>query len=145
MGVPTAADEQELRRMIDDLYGALSGLDADRLGRNKLEDYTVFDLFTPDLLHEGEELQAFRRADIERTRNRGELSLDVSEPEVHQWADCAVACYTVGYRFGPPTHLTGRVRVTDVFVRQDGAWLFAHHNEGAVPSGQPHGADASSD
>ena len=131
--------------MIDDLYGALTGLDVEGLGRNKLDDYTVFDLFTAELLHEGDELQAFRRADIERTRKRGELHLERSEPELHQWGDCAVACYTVSYSFGPPTNLTGRVRVSDVFVRQDGVWLFAHHNEGAVPSGQPHSDGVSDD
>mgnify|MGYP003909413743 CR=1 FL=1 len=49
----------------------------------------------------------------------------------------AVARYYLDFAFEPPNAASGRVRVTTVLERKNGAWKRVHHHEGISPEGRP--------
>ena len=129
-------DKAEIGAIIQTLFGAYAGLDADALGQNKVTDYMVYDMFVPELLSEPDALEQFRREDVARAAKRGPLKIELSEPLIRQWDDTAVACYYLDYDFSE-AGIAGRARVSDTFVRQQGRWMHAHHHEAALPAGPP--------
>lgn len=129
-------DRAEITAVIKGLFGAYAELNAKELGKNKVSDYMVYDLFVPNLLSENEAIEQFRREDVARARKRGPVEIDITEPLIRRWGETAVACYYLDYNF-PKAQISGRARCSDTFVRQDERWVHAHHNEGALPAGPP--------
>ena len=111
-----AAAEQELTQLADQYTAALKGKDAAALGRLWADDLTFI---TPAGVVQ---TKAQRLADIQSGANRFD-SLDASDRTVRVYGDVAVmtSLTTLKGQYGGGK-VSGRFRVTNVFVRRGGGW-----------------------
>lgn len=101
------------------------------------KDYTVWDVFVPELIQGREEQARYRERDQQQSQARGPLSLNVETPVINVWGDFAIARYYLNFDYQPPFPTSGRVRITTVLLREEGMWKTVHHHEGIVPTGVP--------
>ncbi len=113
--------------------------DAFKVGNTKaIEDHlhlqaTVWDIFTPELINGQDELEAFHQRDQEQKESRGELSINVAKPIIKVNGAVAIALYYLDFSYQEPNPISGKVRITDVFILEDKEWKITHHHEGIVP------------
>lgn len=130
-------DKQQIEAIIRGIFDSFVAHRPEDIAARTHRDYTVWDVFVPDLII-GREMQAtYREADQRQSKARGPLTLDVETPYIDVWGDFAVARYYLNFSYAPPHATAGRVRITTVFVREDGRWKTVHHHEGIVPTGVP--------
>lgn len=133
-----AADKNAVTQLVKRIFDAYLQFDPELLEQCDAPECTIWDLFEPDLVHGGSAGRAaFRKKDMADSQQRGPLSIEIEEPLVDVWGDFAVARYYLNYEFAPPGALQGRVRITTVARRLDGAWRRVHHHEGVLPAGRP--------
>ena len=94
---------------------------------------TVWDIFTPELINGQDELEAFHQRDQEQKESRGELSINVAKPIIKVNGAVAIALYYLDFSYQEPNPISGKVRITDVFILEDKEWKITHHHEGIVP------------
>lgn len=128
---------REITAIIKGMFTAFEDHNPDGIEGPMHPDATVWDVFTPHLIRGTEERKKFHADDQEQMQARGPLTLTIEDPEVSAWADTAIACYYINYKYEPPNAAEGQVRITNVFRKIDGKWLIVHHHEGAVPTGIP--------
>lgn len=113
--------------------------DAFKVGNTKaIEDHlhpqaTVWDIFTPELINGKNELEAFHQRDQEQKESRGELSINVGKPIIKVNGAVAIALYYLDFSYKEPNPISGKIRITDVFILEDKEWKITHHHEGIVP------------
>ena len=136
-------DKREVAQLVRRIFDAYQQFDPGQIDQCDTPECTIWDLFEPELVRGGRAARTeFRKKDMSDSQKRGRLRIDIEEPVVDVWGDFAVARYYLDYEFEPPGALRGRVRITTVARRVDGAWLRVHHHEGEVPSGRPPLTDA---
>ena len=132
-----ANDADEIERMIRGIFESFTAHKPEEIADRTHKDYTVWDVFVPDLIVGREEQAKYRERDQEQSKARGPLTLNVETPYIDVWGDFAVARYYLNFEYQPPYPVSGRVRITTVFLREDGKWKTVHHHEGIVPTGVP--------
>jgi ketosteroid isomerase-like protein len=132
-----ALPEQEVGRVIREMYRAFTEHRPKDIEAALHEDCTIWDVFTPQLIRGRAERDRFHEADQAQSQARGPLTLSVDEPLVSAWGDVAVARYYLDFRYEPPNAVQGRVRITSVLRREGGTWRIVHHHEGLLPGGVP--------
>ncbi len=133
-----AADKLAVAELVNRVFNSYAQFDPSLVDQCDTPDCTIWDLFEPQLVHGGRKARAeFREKDMTDSASRGKLHMHIEEPLIDVWGDFAVARYYLDYEFEAPGALQGRVRITTVARRVDGAWLRVHHHEGAVPTGRP--------
>lgn len=138
-------DEQQLARdkaavvaLVHRIFDSYQQYEPSLVEQCDAPECTIWDLFEPQLVVGGSAARAeFRKKDMADSQQRGTLHIHIEEPLVDVWGDFAVARYYLDYEFEPPGALSGRVRITTVARRIDGAWRRVHHHEGVVPTGRP--------
>ncbi len=130
-------DKQAIVRMIRDTFDGFAEGNAKAMQKMDHPDSTIWDVFQPDLVVGQDGRADFRKHDIEQSKKRGKLTLNVDEPVVDVWENTALARYYLRFSYTPPNPTSGHVRITAVFRRVDGRWLRMHHHEGIVPTGVP--------
>jgi hypothetical protein len=135
--IPDESTRAEIEAAVRHLYGSYLEFNTDAVESGNDEDSTVWDLWHPPLVRGAAERAALRSADIAVTKQRGKLSIAIEPPVVTVHGPVAVARYYLDFAFEPPNATSGRVRVTTVFERQNGAWKRVHHHEGINPEGRP--------
>jgi ketosteroid isomerase-like protein len=133
----TQTTEQQIAAIIRGIFDAFANHQSGVIEAAMHPDATVWDVFTPHLIRGAKERERFHADDQKQMQARGPLSWSLEPPEVTQWGDTAIACYYLTFAYQPPNATAGRVRITDVFRRFDGAWRVVHHHEGMVPAGVP--------
>ena len=101
------------------------------------EHCTVWDVFEPELLADKATREAFHARDQVQSQARGPLTLRVEDSRIKIYGDMAVALRVGHFKYEPPNAAEGRVRVTQVLQKKDGAWKVVHHHEGLAPPGVP--------
>jgi len=132
------SEKDELVRMIKANFAAFAAHSIEGMKVMDHPDHTIWDMFEPELFVGAEGRARFRKNDVEQSKKRGKLTINVEEPVlVDIWADTALALYYLNFVYQPPNAMSGRIRITDVFRRTNGQWLSRHHHEGTVPTGVP--------
>jgi ketosteroid isomerase-like protein len=132
-----AAVRTEIAAIIRGIFEAFANHQSDTIEHTMHPDATVWDVFTPQLIRGTAERAKFHADDQKQMQARGALTWSLESPAVSLWGDTAIACYYLDFEYKPPNATSGRVRITDVFRRLDGAWRIVHHHEGIVPTGVP--------
>lgn len=132
-----ADDAQEIERLIRGIFESFTAHKPEEIGERTHRDYTVWDVFVPELIVGHEEQARYRERDQAQSKARGPLTLNVETPHINVWGDFAVARYYLNFDYQPPYPVAGRVRITTVLLREDGRWKTVHHHEGIVPTGVP--------
>lgn len=136
-------DAKQIEALIRGIFDSFATHRPEDIAARTHRDYTVWDVFVPDLII-GREAQAkYRQDDQRQSKARGPLTLNVETPYITVWGDFAVARYYLNFDYAPPHATSGRVRITTVLLREDGQWKTVHHHEGIVPTGVPPYSDAS--
>lgn len=135
--ISPAATRRQIAELIGGVYRAFADGQVHRIEEALAPECTVWDVFTPELIHGREERARFHAADQAQMRARGPLRWSLGEPLIDVWGDTAVARYVLEFEYLPPRPTAGRVRITDVLRRRDGGWRIVHHHEGLVPTGPP--------
>lgn len=130
-------DEQKIEAIIRGIFESFVEHRPEDIGARTHEDYTVWDVFVPELIKGREEQARYREADQRQSKARGPLTLNVETPVINVWGDFAVARYYLNFDYQPPHPTSGRVRITTVFLKEGGIWKSVHHHEGIVPTGVP--------
>ncbi|MCC6828209.1 MAG: DUF4440 domain-containing protein [Novosphingobium sp.] len=130
-------DAAQIEALIRGIFESFTAHKPEDIAARTHADYTVWDVFVPDLIIGREAQQAYREADQRQSKARGPLTLDIETPYITVWGDFAVARYYLNFRYEPPHPTEGRVRITTVLLREDGRWKTVHHHEGIVPTGVP--------
>jgi ketosteroid isomerase-like protein len=134
-------DAQTIEAMIRGIFSDFAEHRPENIAARTHKDYTVWDVFVPDLIIGHEAQTAFREADQRQAKARGPLKLEVEAPLINVWGDFAIARYYLNFTYQPPHAICGRVRITTCLIREDGRWKTVHHHEGIVPTGVPAYAD----
>ncbi|MCS7002541.1 MAG: nuclear transport factor 2 family protein [Dehalococcoidia bacterium] len=132
-----SADEAVIADLIRDVYARFAAGDPVGQALTDAPDFTIWDVWTPELIVGEAGRAAFRAADHAQAARRGPLTIAVEPPRVTVWDTAAVACYYLTFTYQPPNAARGRIRATTVLRKIDGQWRRVHHHESLVPVGPP--------
>lgn len=130
-------DVEKIESIIYGIFKSFSDHKPGDIASRTHKDYTVWDVFVPELMTDPDEIKAYRERDQEQSKARGKLTINIEKPRINVWGDYGLARYYLNFTYEPPFPVSGRVRITTVFLREDGVWKSVHHHEGFVPSGVP--------
>ena len=124
---------QEIRSIIYSMFEAFQNGDTKRIESFLHKDASVWDVFTPELIVGEKNLNDFHQLDQQQKISRGPLFIEVEKPIISNFGSLCLALYCVNFAYQEPNALTGKVRVTDVFIKENNQWKIVHHHEGLVP------------
>ncbi len=124
---------KEIERIIYSIFNAFKAGETNKIEDFLHDDATVWDVFTPDLIRGKEQLEEFHKKDQEQKDSRGALSIDIEKPLITVRENSAIALYYLNFKYEEPNAISGRVRITDIFSRDETGWKIIHHHEGMVP------------
>ena len=124
---------KEIERIIYSIFNAFKAGETNKIEDFLHDDATVWDVFTPDLIRGKEQLEEFHNKDQEQKDSRGALSIDIEKPLITVRENSAIALYYLNFKYEEPNAISGRVRITDIFSRDETGWKIIHHHEGMVP------------
>ena len=127
------SDNKEIERIIYSIFNAFQAGETNKIEDFLHDDATVWDVFTPDLIRGKEQLEEFHKKDQEQKDSRGALSIDIEKPLITVRENSAIALYYLNFKYEEPNAISGRVRITDIFSRDETGWKIIHHHEGMVP------------
>jgi ketosteroid isomerase-like protein len=127
------SDNQEIEHIIYSIFNAFQAGETNKIEDFLHENATVWDVFTPDLIRGKEQLEEFHKKDQEQKDSRGALSIDIEKPLITVRENSAIALYYLNFKYEEPNAISGRVRITDIFSRDETGWKIIHHHEGMVP------------
>ena len=127
------SDNKEIEHIIYSIFNAFQSGETNKIEDFLHENATVWDVFTPDLIRGKEQLEEFHKKDQEQKNSRGALSIDIEKPLITVREDSAIALYYLNFKYEEPDAISGRVRITDIFSRDETGWKIIHHHEGMVP------------
>ncbi len=127
------SDNKEIERIIYSIFNAFQAGETNKIEDFLHENATVWDVFTPDLIRGKEQLEEFHNKDQEQKDSRGALSIDIEKPLITVRENSAIALYYLNFKYEEPNAISGRVRITDIFSRDETGWKIIHHHEGMVP------------
>ena len=61
------------------------------------------------------------------------MAINIEKPMITVKANSAIALYYLDFKYEEPNAISGRVRITDIFSRDEVEWKIIHHHEGMVP------------
>ena len=122
-----------IKEIITSIFDAFKRGDTKEIEKHLHEKASVWDVFTPDIIIGKKNLEAFHNHDQEQKESRGYLSIKLEEPMIREWNDFAIATYCLDFNYEEPNALKGKVRITDLFVLNEGNWQIIHHHEGLIP------------
>ena len=127
------SDNKEIERIIYSIFNAFQAGETNKIEDFLHENATVWDVFTPDLIKGKTQLEEFHKKDQEQKNSRGALSIDIEQPMITVKENLAIALYYLDFSYQEPNAISGRVRITDIFSRDETGWKIIHHHEGMVP------------
>ena len=127
------SDNKEIERIIYSIFNAFQAGETNKIEDFLHENATVWDVFTPDLIRGKEQLEEFHNKDQEQKDSRGALSIGIEKPLITVRENSAIALYYLNFKYEEPNAISGRVRITDIFSRDETGWKIIHHHEGMVP------------
>ena len=125
---------EHIKGIITSIFDAFKRGDTNEIEKHLHKEASVWDVFTPQLIVGEKELSAFHDHDQVQKESRGDLSIELEEPMIRSMKDFAVATYYLEFDYKDPNAIHGKVRITDIFIMEEGEWKILHHHEGIVPS-----------
>ena len=125
---------KHIKGIITSIFDAFKRGDTNEIEKHLHKEASVWDVFTPQLIVGEKELSAFHDRDQAQKESRGNLSIELEEPMIRSMKDFAVATYYLEFDYKDPNAIHGKVRITDIFIMEEGEWKILHHHEGIVPS-----------
>lgn len=125
--------ETTIKKIINSIFDSFEKGDITTLESHMHRDVSVWDVFTPELITGENNLHDFHHKDQNQKIKRGKLIIDIEEPLISVQKDSSLALYYLNFSYQEPNALSGRVRVTDVFIQENNVWKIFHHHEGIVP------------
>lgn len=130
-------DAAQIEALIRGIFESFTAHKPEDIAARTHKDYTVWDVFVPELIIGHDAQKTYREADQRQSKARGKLTIDIETPHINVWGDFAIARYYLNFVYEPPYPISGKVRITTVLLREDGRWKTVHHHEGMVPTGVP--------
>ena len=125
---------ETIKGIITSIFDAFKRGDTKEIEKHLHKEASVWDVFTPQLIVGEKELSDFHDSDQIQKDSRGELSIVLEDPMIRSMKDFAVATYCLEFVYQEPNAISGKVRITDVFIMEEERWKILHHHEGIVPS-----------
>jgi ketosteroid isomerase-like protein len=124
---------KDIENIIYSIFDAFKAGNTKAIEDHLHEQATVWDIFTPELINGKHELEAFHQRDQEQKTARGQLTINIAQPIIKVTGPLAIALYYLDFSYQEPNPISGKVRITDVFILEDNEWKITHHHEGIVP------------
>ena len=124
---------KDIENIIYSIFDAFKAGNTKAIEDHLHEQATVWDIFTPELINGKNELETFHQKDQEQKATRGQLTINIAQPIIRVTGPLAIALYYLDFSYQEPNSISGKVRITDVFILEDKEWKIIHHHEGIVP------------
>ena len=125
--------ETTIKKIITSIFDSFETGDIATLESHMHKNVSIWDIFTLELITGEKNVHDFHHKDQRQKIKRGKLTLDIEEPLVSIQKNSCLALYYLDFSYQEPNALSGRVRITDVFIQDNNTWKIIHHHEGIVP------------